>query len=130
MEELQLLAAIERYLGGQMTDDEKVWFEQLRKDNPEVDQRVVEHTIFLQQMEQFGEIKNLKSTLNDIHVQLRTQGAIKEEKPKATVRELWKKYKRVVAVAASIAGITALSISVLSYYLSPKNTPEILNLSK
>lgn len=131
MEELQLLDAIERYLNGEMTADERVMFEQLRKNNPEVDQRVVEHTIFLQQMEQFGEIKNLKSSLNDIHVQLRTAGTIREEKPKATVREIWKKYKRVVAVAASIAGITALSISVLSYYVSPKgNIPEIQNLSR
>jgi serine protease Do len=131
MEELQLLDAIERYLAGQMTADEKVLFEQLRKDNPEVDQRVVEHTFFLQQMEQFGDVKNLKSALNDIHVQLRTEGVIREEKPKATVRELWKKYKRVVAVAASIAGITALSISILSYYFSPgaKNS-EIQNLSR
>jgi serine protease Do len=119
MEELQLLDTIERYLNGQMNAEEKVWFEQLRKENPEVDQRVVEHTMFLQQMDQFGEIKNLKSTLNDIHVQLRTDGTIKEQKPKATVHDIWKKYKRVVAVAASIAGITALTVSVLSYFVSP-----------
>jgi serine protease Do len=131
MEELQLLDAIERYLNGQMSADEKVLFEKLRKENPEVDQRVVEHTMFLQQMEQFGDIKNFKSALNDIHVQLRKAGDIKEEKPKATVRELWKKYKRVVAVAASIAGITALSISVLSYYVTPTaKTSEIQNLSQ
>src|SRR5688572_29096558 len=131
MEELQLLDAIERYLNGQMSADEKVLFEKLRKENPEVDQRVVEHTMFLQQMEQFGDLKNFKSALNDIHVQLRTAGDIKEEKPKATVREIWKKYKRVVAVAASIAGVTALSISVLSYYFTPtaKNS-EIQNLSR
>lgn len=131
MEELQLLDAIERYLNGEMNAEEKLWFEQLRKDNPEVDQRVVEHTMFLQQMQQFGEVKNLKSTLNDIHVQLRNSGDIKEQAPKATVIQLWKKYKRVVVVAASIAGITALSISLLSYYLTPRaKNSEILNLSR
>jgi|ADGO01.1.fsa_nt_gi serine protease Do len=120
MEELQLLDAIERYLNGQMSAEEKQRFEQLRKENPDVDQRVVEHTFFLHQMEQFGDIKNLKSTLNDIHSQLRAEGAIKEEKRKATIVELWKKYKRVVAVAASIAGITAISISVIAYLFTPK----------
>src|SRR5687768_10252888 len=112
MEELQLLEAIERYLNGEMNAEEKAHFEQLRKNNPEVDQRVVEHTMFLQQIDHFGEIRNLKSALNDIHKDLRTNGTIKETK-KATVHELWKRYKRVVAVAASIAGFTALSISVL-----------------
>ncbi len=123
MEELQLLDAIERYLNGEMSDEERNFFEQLRKDNPEVDQRVVEHTIFLQQMERFGEVKNLKSTLNDIHHELRTNGDIVEKAPKATIIDLWKKYKRVVAVAASIAGITALSISVITYYFTPKTKP-------
>lgn len=121
MEDLQLLEAIERYLNGEMGAEEKALFEQLRKTNPEVDQRVVEHTIFLQQLDHFGDIRNLKSSLNEIHTALRTSGTIKETK-KATVHELWKRYKRVVAVAASIAGFTALSISVLSYYFSPTVT--------
>lgn len=118
MEDLQLLEAIERYLNGEMGAEEKALFEQLRKTNPEVDQRVVEHTMFLQQIDHFGEIRNLKSSLNEIHQDLRTNGIIRETR-KATVHEIWKKYKRVVAVAASIAGITALSISVLSYYVTP-----------
>lgn len=121
MEDLQLLEAIERYLNDEMGAEEKALFEQLRKTNPEVDQRVVEHTMFLQQIDHFSEIRNLKSALNDIHQDLRTGGTIKETK-KATVHELWKRYKRVVAVAASIAGFTALSISVLSYYFSPTVT--------
>lgn len=130
MEELQLLDAIERYLGGEMGAEEKARFEQLRKTNPEVDQRVVEHTMFLQQIGEFGEIRNLKSALNEIHQELRANGTIKETR-KATVHELWKRYKRVVVVAASIAGITALSISILSYYFSPKgNISEIRQLSQ
>ena len=131
MEELQLLDAIERYLSGEMSIEEKTVFEQLRKSNPEVDQRVVEHTMFLQQMEQFGETKAFRSTLGEIHQQLRNSGDINEQVHKATVRQIWKKYKRVVAVAASIAGITALSISVLSYYFTPKvNNSEIRQLSQ
>jgi serine protease Do len=131
MEDLQLLDAIERYLQGNMNPEEKALFEQLRKTNPEVDQRVVEHTMFLQQIDRFGEWKNFKNTLHDVHNQLLGSGVIKEKAPKATVVQLWKKYKRVVAVAASIAGITALSISAITYYLTPKGAiSEIRQLSQ
>jgi S1-C subfamily serine protease len=44
------------------------------------------------------------------------------------VATLWKKYKRVVFVAASIAGITALSISTLIALLSPKVSPAKVDL--
>jgi len=119
MEEITMLDAIERYIRGEMLPDERVYFEQLRKGNPAVDQMVVEHTIFLNQMNQYGEIKDFKSRLNEIHNELSTAGEISET-PTAKVLVLWRKYKRVVWVAASIAGITALGISGLVSYLSPK----------
>jgi serine protease Do len=131
MEDLQLLDAIERYLDGTMSPWEKEVFEQLRKTNPEVDQRVVEHTMFLQQMDRFGEWKRFKNTLHDVHNQLLESGDIKEQASKATVIQLWRKYKRVVAVAASIAGIITLSISAMTYYLTPKGAiSEIRQLSR
>ncbi len=67
MQDLQLLDAIERFLRGEMSPEEMASFEQLRKSNPEVDEKVVEHTMFLQQMDQFCDWKNLKTTLNDVH---------------------------------------------------------------
>src|ERR1700751_2433937 len=109
MQETIMLDSIERYIRGEMLPEERVFFEQLRKSNPDVDQMVVEHTIFLNQMNKFGERKNLKTTLDEIHNKLFESGIIKpNEGPKAV--RLWKKYKRVIAVAASIAGLTALSI--------------------
>ncbi|MBS1655930.1 MAG: serine protease, partial [Bacteroidetes bacterium] len=63
MDDILLLEAVERYIRGEMTPDEKVHFEQLRKANTEVDQMVVEHTLFLQQLNRMGEWKSLKSTL-------------------------------------------------------------------
>jgi S1-C subfamily serine protease len=131
MQEVQLLDAIERYLRDEMSAEEKAAFEQLRKSNAEVDEKVVEHTMFLQQIDRFSEWKGFKSTLHDVHNQLLSNGDITEEAPKATVRELWKKYKRIVAVAASIAGITAISISVIAYYFTPKGAiSEIRQLSQ
>src|SRR4030081_2467271 len=131
MQEIAMLDAIERYIKGEMLPEERVFFEYLRKSNPGVDQMVVEHTIFLNQMNQYGEQKDFKLRLNEIHKELFEAGEIRED-ASAKLAFLWKKYKRVVGVAASIAGITALAISGLISYLSPKvNDPrlEILNRS-
>ena len=125
-----MLDAIERYIRGEMLPEERVFFEHLRKSNPQVDQMVVEHTIFLNQMNKFGERKNFKSQLQNIHNQLFAKGEIKEP-TQAMVVTLWKKYKRVIAVAACIAGITALGISGLIAYFSPKtNDSEIARLKQ
>jgi serine protease Do len=130
MQEINMLEAIERYIRGEMLPEERVFFEQLRKTNSQVDQMVVEHTIFLNQMNKFGERKNFKSGLQAIHNQLFERGMIKEPSEAQIVR-IWKKYKRVVAVAACIAGITALGISGLIAYFSPKaNVSEIQQLNQ
>lgn len=126
MQDVQLLDAIERFLRGEMSPEEMASFEQLRKSNPEVDQKVVEHTMFLQQIDQFSDWKNFKSTLHDVHNQLLDSGDIKEEAPKATVIQIWRKYKRVMAVAASIAGITTLLIASMASYYSQKKTDTIV----
>lgn len=125
MEEIIMLDSIERYIRGEMLPEERVFFEQLRKSSPGVDQMVVEHTIFLNQMNKFGERKNFKSALNEVHNELFEAGDIKVEQEAKVIR-LWKKYKRVVAVAASIAGLTALAISGLISYVSPKVSNEQL----
>jgi serine protease Do len=134
IEDIKILEAVERYISGQMSPDERVYFEQLRKSNPEVDQAVVEHTFFLQQMNRFDEVKNFKSILNETHVHLGEKGLIKAPKlkGKAKVIYLYNRYRRVSAIAASIAGITALTISALVWSLSPakpvnKNDLEILS---
>lgn len=121
MDDLKLLDAVERYIRGEMTPDERLYFEQLRKTNAEVDQLVVEHTLFLQQMNRFAEFKKFKQSLHDVHTDLAEQGKIDSAKlkGKAKVVYLWKRYKRVTAIAASIACITAISITFLVISLSP-----------
>ncbi|HWJ92281.1 MAG TPA: serine protease [Flavisolibacter sp.] len=121
IEDIKLIEAVERYISGQMTPDERVYFEQLRKSNPEVDQAVVEHTFFMQQMNRFEETRKFKGILNDTHIHLAEKGEIKSPKLKGRARViyLYNRYKRVSAIAASIAGITALTISALVWSLSP-----------
>lgn len=130
-EDMQLLEAVERYLNQQMSQEEKLHFEQLRASNPEVDHLVVEHQLFLQQMENFGNRKQFQSSLNEIHNDLITKGEIKPVQPKVKVIQLVDKYKKVFALAASIAGITALAISGLVTYFTPKSNPsDIAQLKK
>lgn len=121
MEDIQLLEAVERYIRGEMKPDERVYFEQLRKTNPEVDQLVVEHTLFIHQMNELGELRKFKSTLNEVHTDLAEKGAINSDRlqGKAKIVYLWKRYKRVATIAASIAGITTITISLLVWSVTP-----------
>ncbi len=131
--DIQLLETIERYLNGEMTPEERSAFEQLRMDNAEVDQMVVNHSFFLRQLEGLSQKKQLKSLLNDVHTDLTDQGVIKTAslKGKAKLVYMVNRYKRTIAIAASIAGITALGISSIVWSVSPaKPAREIQELSR
>src|SRR5262245_29456473 len=131
--DIMMLDAVERYIRGEMNPDERLYFENLRKTNHEIDQLVVEHTLFLQQMNRFGEWERFKYSLNEVHTDLAEKGKINSDRlsGKAKVVYLWKKYKRVTAIAASIAGITAIAISGLVWSISPKApTSEIEKLNR
>jgi len=131
MDKIQLLESVERYLKNEMDPGERASFEDLRKTDPEVDQLVVEHTIFLSQIDKFAGLRQFRTNLHEIHHELTDSGLIREEAPKAVVRQLWKKYRRVMAVAASIAGITTMLIAgMVSYYSRKASNAELQQLSK
>ncbi|MCZ2459388.1 MAG: serine protease [Chitinophagales bacterium] len=121
MDDIQILDTVERYIRGEMNPDERLHFENLRKSSPEVDQMVVEHTLFLQQMNRFAEWKKFRSVLHNTHTNLSEQGKINSAKlkGKAKVVYLWNRYKRVAAIAAVIAGVTALIFTSLVNFLNP-----------
>jgi serine protease Do len=121
--DIMMLDSVERYIRGEMNPDERLHFENLRKTNAELDQLVVEHTLFLQQVNRFGEWQKFNSTLNEVHTDLAEQGKINSHRlrGKAKVVYLWNRYRRVAAIAASIAGITTLTISALVWSISPKS---------
>ena len=130
-QETRMLDSIERYIRGEMLPDERVYFEQLRKSNAEVDQLVVEQTLFFQQMNRFGEWKKFKSALEDVHTELAETGKINSNKLRggAKVLYLWNRYKRVAAIAASIAGVTAIGLSMLVNSITPhKESPKVQEL--
>ena len=121
--DLTMLDAVERYIRGEMNPDERLEFETLRKTNSEVDQLVVEHTLFLQQMNRFAEWQQFRTGIHAIHNELAEKGSINAGNPsgKAKLRYLWTRYRRVAAIAASIAGITAFTFNSLVWSFAPKS---------
>lgn len=133
MEDILLLQAIERYLEGSMLPAEKAYFEELRKNTPEIDQMVVEHSMFLHQMDVYSGTRNLKHNLHDVHAKLLSIGDINEGgelSTKGKVIQMWNKYRRVTAIAASVGGIIALTISFLVAYIAPVNNSQIQQLKR
>ena len=131
MDDILLLDAIERYKKGEMTAQEKIFFEELRKNNPEIDQYTVEHMFFLQELENTANIKAYKQSLNEVENKLVNEGVIakKQLKGKAKVIYMWNRYSRTIAVAASIAGIVSIfSASLFSEYNKKKSAEVITPL--
>jgi serine protease Do len=133
MDETQLLDAVERYLRGEMTEQERTYLEELRKTNPEVDQMVVEHTFFLNEVSKHSDTKNFKHSLHEVESKLAEEGIINKTqlKGKAKIVYFWNRYKRTAAVAASIAGIVSLFNLGLTFFYSNKTSPQaITDLSR
>ncbi len=133
MEDTLLLQAIERYLDGSMLADEKTYFEELRKNTPGIDQMVVEHQMFLQQMDEYAADRNIKSSLHQAHAKLTARGDIHEGGElsfKGRVVHMLNRYKRVTAIAASVGGVIALAISALMLYFSPVHNNQLQQLSR
>ncbi len=110
MDEILLIETVERYLKGEMDVKERGFFEEIRKNNPEIDQLVVEHTFLYNELDKQANIKAFKHSLYEVESKLAEEGVISKAEltAKAKVVFLWKKYKRSIAVAASIAGIVSI----------------------
>jgi len=122
MDDILLLDAIERYKKGEMTAQEKTFFEELRKNNPDIDQLSVEHTFFLNELERIGDRKAFKHTIDEVENTLVNEGLIakKQIKTKAKIVYLWHRYRRTIAVAACIAGIVSIATAALVTVYSDK----------
>jgi len=121
-DDILILQTIERYLDGSMLPDELSYFEQLRKNTPEIDQMVVEHSMLLHQLDSYKHRRNFKHILNEVHNKILLEGGINNAsnvKPLAKVIQLYHKYKRDILIAASVGGAIALVTSGLFTYFSP-----------
>lgn len=131
MDDIRLLEMIDRYLQGEMSQEEKILFSELRRTNPEVDQHVVEHQFFLSQLERYEEDRQYRETIDGVHEKLRLEGKIKPAAGLNKLAQFWGRSKKTILIAASIAGITALVISGMITSLSPKaDKAQIENLGR
>jgi S1-C subfamily serine protease len=132
MDDILLLETIERYLKGELDVNEREAFENLRKSTPEIDQMVVEHNMFLHQIEGYGDRREFKHRLYELHSDLEERGEINSDAIHSggKVFSLWQRYRKVTSIAASIAGLTALVISILVTYFTPANNSQIKELSR
>ena len=128
MEDTLLIDAVERFANGEMSVQEKTYFEDLRKNNPELDQAVVEYLFFMNEIQKRSKAKNFKNALHEVESKLLIEGFITKGSTagKAKVLQLWGKYKRTIAVAASIAGL--VSIFIASVVSSVSNNGSDTNL--
>jgi len=131
MDENLLLDAIERYRSGQMDEAEKLFFEELRKNNADIDQVVSEHSFFLDQLENLSEQKSFRQNLKGVENKLRGEGVFSENdgQRKSKVVYLWNRYRRTIAVAAAIAGLISFTTAtVISKYSENKKAAVITPL--
>ncbi len=131
MEDTLLMDAAERFVKGEMSAEEKIYFEELRKNNPELDQAVVEQLFFLNQLDNYSSTKNFKGLLADVENKLIEDKFITRSTPQTQGKliQLWNRYKKDIAVAASIAGLVSIFITTIVSSVS-KRDPNIALLSK
>ncbi|MEO6455244.1 MAG: serine protease [Ginsengibacter sp.] len=126
MDDILLLDAIERYKNGEMTPQEKIFLEELRKNNPDIDQLAVEHLFFLQQLQNTADRKAYRQSLNEVEEKLINEGVIAKSKSSGKLIYLWNRYRRTIAVAASIAGIVSIFTAGMFTAYNSKKSEQVI----
>ena len=70
MEEITLFESTERFLKNEMDESERVYFEEMRKNNPELDQQIVEYIYFIKEFEKYSDKKRLLNKLSEANTKL------------------------------------------------------------
>ena len=134
MDDIQLLETIERYLLGELSPTEAAQFESMRKTTPDIDQMVVEHSMFINEMANYANRKNFSKLSEITFNTLFDAGAwtpVNEQSTTYKVIQLWRRYKKVTAIAATVGGFIALITTIMTLYFSPSlNGSQVLQLSK
>jgi len=121
MSDNQLLEQIERYLNGEMSNDERAHFEVLRSENADVNKKVAEHKHFVNLIKQYGERLELEKRLNALHSEIDVH-SLEEELMihPSWIVSIWRNHHSKISVAASIAIFAVLSTLFFTGYLNNK----------
>ncbi len=124
MEDFILAEAIEKYVNGEMNPSERAYFEDMRRNNPELDHQVAEQLFFLHELEKYSNLKNYTHTIHQTVSKLIDEGFITKNSLRGTAKiiYLWNRHRRTIAVAASIAGLVSiLTGTAISLFSTGKN---------
>lgn len=113
--DVELEAIIEDYLNGKLTPEEKLAFEQLRATDSAIDNRVVEHQVFLAAIAQYAHVLELKDRMEVAHDQLDVAALTAQYKPHPSkIVKLWRNNKSAIAIAASFLLLASISLYSLN----------------
>lgn len=125
MRDPHLLQLIDGYLRNELTAEERAAVEKMRQEDSAFDHMVVEQKFFIKQLEAEKARSAFEQTVHAVADQFHTTA-----EPAGKLLQIWKKHKKVISIAASIAGITALLISAAVNSFTQKPTSEIRQLSQ
>lgn len=131
MSELQLTELIERYLNGELSDEERERFEALRRENAAVDSKITDHAHFTGLIKQYGQRVELERRLNAIHQEIDVHALTEEVTVHPNwVVKMWRNHHSKISVAASIAIFAILSTLYLSGNFKKDNSSNFTALSR
>jgi S1-C subfamily serine protease len=131
MSNYQLTEAIERYLKGEMSTEERAHFEQLRKDNADIDGKIAEHLHFTGLLNQYRERLELEDKLNAIHHEIDVHALVEEMTVHPSkIVQMWRNHHSKISVAASVTIFAVLTAMFFTGYFSNRNQPQYKELSK
>ena len=126
--EIELEGIIEDYLNGKLNEAEASAFEQLRLNDPAVDHKVVAHKVFLESMNSYAGMSDLKHQMNLAHAQIDVAGLSKQLGPHPSfIVNLWRKNKAAIAVAAAFILLTVVTIYSIQQNTQQYGSYEKLN---
>lgn len=128
-DDLNLIKDIERYLEGEMSEQERSAFDALRRKDPVVDAEVARHQLFLQQFSDYGRRQQLQDNLQRIHSAIDMDRLREAVSPAATALPVSGRLvsfrRRVftgVAAAACIAIVSSLGTIAWTQHYARHNT--------
>ncbi len=117
-DDLNLIKDIERYLEGEMSEQERSAFDALRRKDPVVDAEVARHQLFLQHFSDYGRRQQLQENLQRIHSAIdidRMREAVAPAVVPATGKVISFRRRVFTGVAAAACIAIVASLSTIAY---------------
>ncbi|WEK18008.1 MAG: serine protease [Candidatus Pedobacter colombiensis] len=126
--EIELEGIIEDYLNGKLNDEEAKAFEELCLKDPSVDHKVVAHKVFLQSLNDYAAISDLKNKMNQAHAQIDVDTLSKQLGPHPSfIVNIWRKNKAAIAVAASFILLTVVTLYSIQQTTQQSGSVELVS---